>query len=130
MSVEARWRQLIVSSAHPSADERVAEAIARVLSRYAVDYASGVEVVMPHDGLQVPYQVAVHPLSLLSLRRRGQNREPDLEKPIKVNPAVTEARRAAEQAPREQAVAMDASAITVPQGTEAAARGEASPPAA
>jgi len=130
MSVEARWLQLIVSSVHPCADERVAEAIARVLSRYAVDYASGIEVVMPQDGLQVPYQVAVHPLSLLSLRRRGQNTDPDFEKPIKVNPAVAEPYCAAEQAPQEQALAMDEIAFTVPQGTEATARGEVSPPAA
>jgi hypothetical protein len=31
--VEARWRHVIVSADHPLADEQVAEAIARVLSR-------------------------------------------------------------------------------------------------
>ena len=65
--IEARWRQLVVSSQHPSADEGVAEAIARVLSRYAVDYTSGVTVIMPHDGAQVAYQASLHPLRLLSV---------------------------------------------------------------
>jgi hypothetical protein len=41
-----------------SADVRVAEAIARVLSRYAVDYGSGVEVNMSHDGVEVTYVAA------------------------------------------------------------------------
>jgi hypothetical protein len=42
--VEARRLEMMVSSDHPLADERVAEAIARVLSRYWVDAASGFEV--------------------------------------------------------------------------------------
>jgi hypothetical protein len=53
--VEARWRQLVVSSHDPSADEQIAEAIARVLSRNAVDLSSGVEVPMMHDGVKVTY---------------------------------------------------------------------------
>jgi hypothetical protein len=73
--VEAHWRRLIVSSDHPSADEQVAEAIARVLSRYAVDYGSGVEVTMSHDGVEVTY-VASQPMSLASALRasRGPQR--------------------------------------------------------
>ena len=50
MMLEARWRQLVVSADDPLADEQIAEAIARVLSRYAVDFRSGVEVSVPHDG--------------------------------------------------------------------------------
>jgi hypothetical protein len=53
--VEAGWLEIIVASGHPLADERVAEAVARVLSRYWVDAASGVEVIMTHAGASVAY---------------------------------------------------------------------------
>src|SRR5947209_11350066 len=53
--VEARWRQLVVSSDHAAADEQIAEAIARVLARQAVDLRSGVQVTMRHDGANVTY---------------------------------------------------------------------------
>ena len=61
--VEARWLEMMVSSDHPLADERVAEAIARVLSRYWVDTASGVELIMSgveliitHRGANIAWQ--------------------------------------------------------------------------
>jgi hypothetical protein len=53
--VEARSLHVIVSSDHPSADEQVAEAIARVVSRYAVDLRPAVEVNVPHAGSKVTY---------------------------------------------------------------------------
>jgi hypothetical protein len=53
--VEARWRQLVVSSDDAAADEQIAEAIARVVARYAVDLRSGVQVTMRHDGANVTY---------------------------------------------------------------------------
>jgi hypothetical protein len=53
--VEARWLEMMVSSDHPLADERVAEAIARVLSRSWVDAASGFEVIMTHRGANITY---------------------------------------------------------------------------
>jgi hypothetical protein len=53
--VEARWLEMMVSSDHPLADERVAEAIARVLSRSWVDAASGVEVILTHRGANIAY---------------------------------------------------------------------------
>jgi hypothetical protein len=40
---------------HPLADGRVAEAFARVLSRYWVDAASGVEVILTHRGANIAY---------------------------------------------------------------------------
>jgi hypothetical protein len=69
--VEARWRQLVVSSDHSSADERVAEAIARVLSRYAVDLGPEVEVKVSHDGVEVSY-VARPVMSLASHVREAR----------------------------------------------------------
>ena len=71
LMVEARWRRLVVSSDRPSADERVAEAIARVLSQYAVDYGSGVEVNMSHDGVEVTY-VARAAINLASAVRAAR----------------------------------------------------------
>src|ERR1700692_2841859 len=53
--VEARWLEMMVSSDHPLADERVAEAIARVLSRYWVDPRQGVEVILTHRGANIAY---------------------------------------------------------------------------
>jgi hypothetical protein len=44
MMVEIRSLHVLVSSHHPSADEQVAEAIARVASRYAVDLTPEIEV--------------------------------------------------------------------------------------
>jgi hypothetical protein len=55
MSVEARSLHVVVWSSHPDADEEVADAIARVLSRYTVDLASGVEISVPHQGDEVTY---------------------------------------------------------------------------
>ena len=46
---------MMVSSDHPLADERVAEAIARVLSRYWVDPRQGVEVILTHRGANIAY---------------------------------------------------------------------------
>ena len=53
--IEARSLHVLVSSNHPLADGHVAEALARVLSRYAVDFRPGVEVNVPHDGEDVTY---------------------------------------------------------------------------
>ena len=53
--VEARSLHVIVSSDHPSADEQVAEAIARVVSRYAVDLRPVVEVNVPQGGIKITY---------------------------------------------------------------------------
>jgi hypothetical protein len=54
-NVETRSLHVIVSSDHPSADEQVAEAIARVVSRYAVDLRPEIEVNVPHAGSKVTY---------------------------------------------------------------------------
>jgi hypothetical protein len=53
--IEARSLHVIVSSDHPSADEQVAEAIARVVSRYAVDLRPEIEINVPHAGIKVTY---------------------------------------------------------------------------
>jgi len=53
--VEVRSVHVVIWSSHPSADEQVAEAIARVVSRHPVDLSSGVEVAFPQDGVNVPY---------------------------------------------------------------------------
>jgi hypothetical protein len=64
--IEARWLEIMVSSDHPLADERVAEAIARVLSRYWVDTASGVELIMTHRGADIAYLASrVYPVPIL-----------------------------------------------------------------
>lgn len=73
--VEARWRQLIVSCDHAAADEQVAEAIARVLARYAVDFGAGLQVTMPHDGVSVTY-VARAAINLASVVRAAPARSP------------------------------------------------------
>ena len=57
MSVVVRSLRVIVSSDHPYADEQVAEAIARVVSRYAVDLTGGIEVSILHDGVGLKYVV-------------------------------------------------------------------------
>ena len=49
--VEARSLHVLVSSHHPSADEQVADAIARVASRYAVDLTPEIEVNVPQSGV-------------------------------------------------------------------------------
>ncbi len=54
--IEARSLHVIVSSDHPSADEQVAEAIARVVSRYAVDLTPEIEFKVPQSGINVPYR--------------------------------------------------------------------------
>jgi hypothetical protein len=69
--VEARALHVLVSSDHHSADEQVAEAIARVLSRYAVDLEPEVEVKVSHDGVEVPY-VARPAKSLASFVREAR----------------------------------------------------------
>ena len=53
--VEARSLHVLVSSDHPSADEQVAEAIVRVVSRYAVDLRPAVEVNVPQGGIKITY---------------------------------------------------------------------------
>jgi hypothetical protein len=53
--IETRSLHVLVSSDHPLANEQVAEALARVLSRYAVDFTPGLEVNVPQDGNDVPY---------------------------------------------------------------------------
>ena len=76
--VEARSLHVIVSSDHPSADEQVAEAIARVASRYAVDLTPEIEVNMPQAGITVPYvgKAALRFSSRLraAIRARGGSR--------------------------------------------------------
>jgi hypothetical protein len=42
-----------------------------VLSQYAVDYGSGVEVTMSHDGVEVTY-VAAQPMSLAGALRANR----------------------------------------------------------
>jgi hypothetical protein len=71
MSVEARSLHVVVWSSHPEADEEVADAIARVLSRYTVDLASGVEIFVPHHGGEVTY-VARAAMSLASHVRQAR----------------------------------------------------------
>jgi hypothetical protein len=61
--IEARWLEIMVSSDHPLADERVAEAVARVLSRHWVDTASGVELIMTHCGANIAYLARATELS-------------------------------------------------------------------
>ncbi len=53
--IEARSLHVIVSSDHPSADEQVAEAIARVVSRYAVDLRPAIELNVQRDGVKITY---------------------------------------------------------------------------
>ncbi len=69
--VESRSLHVLVSSEHPLANEQVAEALARVLSRYAVDFRPGVEVNVPHDGEDVTY-VANAQKSFLSYVRAAK----------------------------------------------------------
>jgi hypothetical protein len=71
MAIEARSLHVVVWSSHPLANEQMAEAIARVLSRYAVDLSSGVEVTMPHDGVNVTY-VARAAINLASVLRAAR----------------------------------------------------------
>ena len=69
--VEAHLLHVVVCSNHPSAEEQVAEAIGRVLSRYAVDLGLGVEVPVPHKGVEVTY-IARRPMSLASIVRQAR----------------------------------------------------------
>ncbi len=69
--VEARALHVVVSSNHPAADVQVAEAIARVMSRYAVDLTPEVKVNVPYDGVEVPY-VARPAMSLASQLRAAR----------------------------------------------------------
>ena len=72
--IEARSLHVIVSSHHPSADEQVAEAIARVVSRYAVDLTPEIEVNVPQAGIKVPYvaKAAMRFSSRLRAARRAR----------------------------------------------------------
>ena len=63
--IETRSLHVFVSSDHPLADEQVAEAVARVLSRYAIDFTPRIELNMPHDGDDVTY-VASAAITVLS----------------------------------------------------------------
>jgi hypothetical protein len=85
MSVEARSLHVVVWSSHPEADEEVADAIARVLSRYTVDLASGVEIFVPHHGSDEP-RVA---------RASGENSEPHFTKLTERSAAARRAARTA-----------------------------------
>ena len=71
LMVEARWRQLVVSCDDPSADQQIAEAIARVVARYAVDLRSGVQVTMSQSGTNVTY-VAKPAINLISVLRAAR----------------------------------------------------------
>lgn len=71
VSVEARSLHVVVWSDHSDADEEVAEAIARVLTRYAVDFKSGLEVTFPQDGINVTY-VAKPAINLASAVRAAR----------------------------------------------------------
>jgi hypothetical protein len=70
--VEARSLHVVVWSSHPSADEGVAEAIGRVVSRYAIDLSSGVEVTVLQDGINVTYvaRAAINLASVVRAARR------------------------------------------------------------
>lgn len=69
--VEVRSLHVVVRSSHPSADEQVAEAIVRVVSQYAVDLSSGVEVAFPQHGVNVPY-VAKRAMNLITHLREAR----------------------------------------------------------
>ena len=71
--IETRSLHVLVSSEHPLADEQVAQAIARVLSRYAVDFTPGVEVTVRHDGDDITYVASAH-MSFLSYVRASRTR--------------------------------------------------------
>jgi hypothetical protein len=70
--VEARWRQLVVSCNDAAADEQIAEAIARVLARYAVNFGTGVQITVPHNGAKVTYvaRAAINLASAVRAARR------------------------------------------------------------
>ena len=72
--VEARSLHVIVSSDHPSADEQVAEAIARVVSRFAVDLTPEIEVNVPRADIKVTYvaKAAMRFSSYLRAARRAR----------------------------------------------------------
>ena len=72
MSVEARPLHVVVWSSHPKADQEIAEAIPRVISRYAVDLSSGVEITFPDDGTSVTYvaRAAINLASVVRAARR------------------------------------------------------------
>ena len=71
VSVEVRSLHVVVWSNNSDADEEVAEAIARVLTRYAVDFKSGLEVTFPQDGINVTY-VAKPAINLASAVRAAR----------------------------------------------------------
>jgi len=64
--IEANWLHVLVSSDHPLADKQVAESIARVLSRYAIDFTAGVKVTVPFDGDDITYVVSAYNKRFLS----------------------------------------------------------------
>jgi hypothetical protein len=53
--IEASSLHVVVSSDHPLAEMQLAEAIARVLSGYAIDLTAGLNVTVPCNGQDVPY---------------------------------------------------------------------------
>ena len=69
--IEARSLHVIVSSDHSLANEPVAEAVARVLSRYAIDFTPGVKINVPHDGDEVTYMASA-PKSFSSYQRAAR----------------------------------------------------------
>jgi hypothetical protein len=68
---KVRSIRVVIWSSHPSADEQVAEAIARVISRHAVDLSSGVALAFPQDGVNVPY-VAKRAMNLVTHLRAAR----------------------------------------------------------
>jgi hypothetical protein len=83
--IEAHSLHVLVSSDHPLADEQVAQAIARVLSRYAIDFTPGVEVNVPHDGDDVTYVASAH-MSFLSNLHASRTRSTIRTESAKTSP--------------------------------------------
>jgi hypothetical protein len=82
MVVEARSLRVLVSSHHPSANEQVAEAIARIASRYAVDLTPEIEVNVPQAGINVPYVAKAVMRFSSHLRANGARNHGGSPKPL------------------------------------------------
>ena len=67
--IEARSLHVVVSSDHVLADERVVQAVARVLSRYAIAFTPAVEIIVPQDGIKVTYTAKAATTLASPLRR-------------------------------------------------------------
>jgi hypothetical protein len=79
--IETRALHVMVSSDHSSADLQVADAIARVISRYAVDLTPGLRLTMPHDGVDVTY-LAKAAINLGSVVRAARAPSPSICPPL------------------------------------------------